>query len=220
MQIKYFLRRSKRRKTIQIRIDPVTAKVTVSAPQYTPLEKINNFVISKENWILKKQKQILEENINLPKLQSGEVIFIAGKKYMLNVGDIAQPSVCDFVINLPQSAKKEGLLSLTKRLMLAYAIERTCILARRYGLNYRSVAIGTAKTQWGSCTANGDIIYSVGLAFVPEFLIDYVIVHELCHTVALNHGKQFYKKLSDCLSDHSARRQKLKKYVPYLHFLT
>ena len=63
MQIKYFLRRSKRRKTIQIKIDPVTAKVTVSAPQYTPLEKNNNFVISKENWILKKQKQILEENI-------------------------------------------------------------------------------------------------------------------------------------------------------------
>ena len=220
MQIAYVLRRSARRKTIQITIEPISAKIIVRAPQRTSLDKINKFVLSKKEWILKKQNQILSENVKLPTIESGEIIFIAGKKYLLNLGDISKPSVNDFVINLPQTAKKEGLLLVTRTLMLTYAIERTSILARRYGLKYRSVGIGTAKTQWGSCSTDNDIVYSVALAFLPEDLIEFVMVHELCHSVVKNHGKNFYNLLGSCLPNHRKSKQELKKYVPYLHFLT
>jgi len=69
------------------------------------------------------------------------------------------------------------------------------------------------KTQWGSCTKDGHITLGVELIHVPRPLIEYVIVHELCHLARLDHSKAFYAQLAMCLPDWKERRDALKNHA-------
>lgn len=70
--------------------------------------------------------------------------------------------------------------------------QRVAELAARYGFQYGKVTIRAARTKWGSCTAQGNISLSLYLMTLPAHLRDYVIIHELCHTVHHNHSEQFH----------------------------
>ena len=90
---------------------------------------------------------------------------------------------------------------------------RVAELAHLYGFSYSSVTIRGSKTRWGSCSALNSISLSLYLMQVPEHLQDYVILHELCHTVHHNHSVQFWA-LMDVVTDGRAQalRRELRKY--------
>ena len=69
------------------------------------------------------------------------------------------------------------------------------------------------RTRWGSCSPDGHITLSVELLHAPRRLIDYVIVHELCHLVRLDHSRAYYFHLARCLPDWRQRRHELKERV-------
>lgn len=68
--------------------------------------------------------------------------------------------------------------------------------AKKWNLTVREVKINRSKTRWGSCTGRKNINLSLFLMMLPERLIDYVILHELAHTIELNHGKRFWQILN------------------------
>ena len=70
--------------------------------------------------------------------------------------------------------------------------ERVAELAARFGFRYGRVTIRAARTKWGCCTARGNLWLSLFLMTLPEHLRDYVILHELCHTVHHNHSHEFH----------------------------
>ncbi len=72
------------------------------------------------------------------------------------------------------------------------------ILSNKYGLPYKGVKINTSKGRWGSCSGDKNINLSSFLVLLPDHLIDYVLTHELCHTVHMNHGVQFWSLLDNC----------------------
>ncbi|MBR5139302.1 MAG: M48 family metallopeptidase, partial [Alistipes sp.] len=69
---------------------------------------------------------------------------------------------------------------------------RTAELAAQHGFKFGRVTIRAARSKWGSCTAKGDISLSLYLMTLPEHLRDYIILHELCHTVHHNHSPRFH----------------------------
>lgn len=73
-------------------------------------------------------------------------------------------------------------------------------LAQALGFRYGRLSIRASQTKWGSCSGRNDISLSVFLMALPEHLRDYVIVHELCHTVHHNHSAQFHALVDQCLS--------------------
>ncbi len=79
-------------------------------------------------------------------------------------------------------------------------------LAKRHGFTYASVGINSSKTRWGSCSAKGKINLSASLMLLPRHLVEFVLLHELCHTVHMDHGKGFKELLDKCCS---GQRQKL-----------
>lgn len=79
----------------------------------------------------------------------------------------------------------------------ATLLGRVAELAARYGLRYGRVTIRAARTKWGSCTARGDISLSLYLMTLPEHLRDYIIIHELCHTVHHNHSPRFHSLVNE-----------------------
>ncbi|MGC3978900.1 MAG: M48 family metallopeptidase [Paludibacteraceae bacterium] len=91
--------------------------------------------------------------------------------------------------------------------------QRVTELARPFGFRFTDVKIQSSKTRWGSCNSKRNINLSFYLLLLPQELIDYVILHELCHTVELNHGEKFWR-LMDLVTDNKSKilREKMKSY--------
>lgn len=78
------------------------------------------------------------------------------------------------------------------------------LFAERYGFKYTEVKINKSRTRWGSCSSKKTINLSFYCMLLPEHLVDFVILHELCHTVEMNHGERFWQLL-DKVSDDKAK---------------
>ena len=91
--------------------------------------------------------------------------------------------------------------------------QRIAFLSELSGLGYKSVKINVSKGRWGSCSTRKDINLSCSLMLLPGHLIDYVILHELCHTVEMNHSERFLSLL-DRFTHGCAKKQReeLRKY--------
>ncbi|MCC8094260.1 MAG: M48 family metallopeptidase [Tannerellaceae bacterium] len=86
-------------------------------------------------------------------------------------------------------------------------------LAEQYHFSYSTVKINNSKTRWGSCSGGGDINLSLSLMLLPPHLVDYVLLHELCHTLEMNHSERFWS-LMDQVTAKKAKvlRKELKRY--------
>ncbi len=98
-----------------------------------------------------------------------------------------------------------------------YLPERTSFLAEKYGFKYNKLSVRNAKTRWGSCSGVNNISLNINLMRLPDFLIDYVILHELSHTKEKNHGKTFWTLLDKVSGGAKALDKALKKYSPEIY---
>ena len=89
--------------------------------------------------------------------------------------------------------------------------ERVRYFAALLGVTYGRITIGDQKTLWGSCSAKGNLSFNRLLMKAPERVRDYVIVHELCHRLEMNHSKAFWKHVESVIPDHRACRRWLKE---------
>lgn len=90
-------------------------------------------------------------------------------------------------------------------------------LARRHGFSFARVQIRCQKTRWGSCSSKGTISLNLKLLFLPPALVEHVLIHELCHTVHLNHSRAFWALVGRCdprLDEHRAALKQAVSYVP------
>lgn len=76
----------------------------------------------------------------------------------------------------------------------------------------KSIEIDESKTKWGSCNSNKKLTFNYRLAMTPPELIDYVVVHELCHILHMNHDRSFWRKLGSIIPDYKKREDYLKIY--------
>lgn len=79
------------------------------------------------------------------------------------------------------------------------------------GVDYQRIRIGNQKTRWGSCSSKGTISYNWHLILMPERIMDYVVVHELCHLLEMNHSKRFWERVEEIFPDYKERRRWLKE---------
>ncbi|AKQ47759.1 hypothetical protein TH63_15375 [Rufibacter radiotolerans] len=90
--------------------------------------------------------------------------------------------------------------------------QRVAFFARQFGFSYQQVTIKNAKTRWGSCSATNNINLNLHLMRLPAHLSDYVILHELAHTVEKNHGPRFWALLDKISGDAKGLDKQLKAY--------
>jgi hypothetical protein len=89
--------------------------------------------------------------------------------------------------------------------------QKTEYYARIIGVDYGKITIRHQKTRWGSCSSKGNINYNCMLMLVPDELQDYVVVHELCHRIHMNHSPEFWAEVKKVLPDYKQRRKRLKE---------
>lgn len=134
---------------------------------------------------------------------------------------IRQSEICLYLpINQPlESLETQKLLvpavkkALTKDAK-AHLPQRLSQLASQHGFSYEKIRFGTPQGRWGSCSSTCTISLNVSLIMLEDTLIDYVLVHELCHTRQMNHSTAFWSLVEKCLPDYKTHRTELKKRQP------
>ncbi len=84
--------------------------------------------------------------------------------------------------------------------------------AKILGVRYGGITIRNQKTRWGSCSAKGNLNFNCLLTKVPEEVMDYVVVHELCHLKEMNHSKAFWSLVEGVMPDYRQKRNWLKEH--------
>ncbi len=219
--IKYELLRSARKTTcISIERD---GSVVVKAPFFAKQSEIDAFVLSKSKWIEKTVRHVLNKK-RPPVFKDGSEYFIAGEIFVVKIYEGARAFALNNVIYIPKKCVLKNktafapaeFIGIVKKLFFNYAKNRAATLSAGTGLCFKSLKISGARSRWGSCSAQNDINLSVFLAFLPCELIDYVIVHELCHVRQKNHLREFWDLVGSFLPDYKEKRKSLSDYSSFL----
>lgn len=110
---------------------------------------------------------------------------------------------------------EEELQMLTKKARKVIP-ERTEYFAREMGLRYEKITIRRQKTRWGSCSSKGNLNFNCLLMLTPPEVLDYVVVHELCHLKEMNHSPRFWKEVEMVMPDYPKQRKWLRDNGKYL----
>jgi len=106
------------------------------------------------------------------------------------------PQLVDFSLDTVQNFIKKVILASMQKEAEKVLFPRVDEISSRTGLTFRKVSIGNALTRWGTCSSQDDIILSCRLLLLPDYLVDFVILHELCHIAHKNHGPKFHELLN------------------------
>ncbi len=210
----------RRSRSLKISLQP-NGTVRVSLPMWAPYRAAIKFAESKRGWIEQHRQQPAI-------LVSGQAIGKAHHLYLipsartLKVSARQQDSTLRVQFPATLSASSSEVQSVARKLAVrALRAEakrllpsRLHELAARYNFTFKSVQIRQLKARWGSCTHQQDITLNLFLMQLPWELIDYVLVHELCHTKHLHHGPDFWTELERAIPDAKRRRKAMRAHKP------
>lgn len=218
MSIPVDVRRSDKARRLSMRMDTdLVLRVTV--PRRCSERRVSEFLEDQRRWVFKAYTQLHRKKRKSFSLSfgHGDSIPFLGEWYTLEVlpGSSGSVEVLDDVIRVWASQGNSKLVR-SKLLRFYRAKAREVIsesvayYARLLGLQYANITIRDQKTRWGSCSSNGNLNFSYRLVMTPIKILEYVVVHELCHLVHMNHSKKFWGLVSTVIPDYKERRNWLK----------
>lgn len=208
------------RKTLSLRVLD-SWEVILKAPLFVSKRFIDDFLSKHNDWLIKKQSQI-SSNEKILFLEWEEIPFL-WKKYKLIFDENSWDKIIfdwENFISKPNDSKflRELFINFYKKQSEIYFKERVEFFAKNYNLVYNNIKISFAKWKWGSCNSKKNLSFVYNLILANEYIIDYVIVHELAHTKQMNHSKLFWQEVENIMPNYKEHRFWLKKYWNTLRF--
>jgi predicted metal-dependent hydrolase len=222
---KVLFNRSKRTRHISISIKPF-ARAKVTIPAGVDDEIAFRFVREKKQWInkhLARMKELeamqtkFDENssystrhhkLHLRKTQRRD-ISVRLSKGKINV---VYPNLINPHSKVLQEEIRKGIERALRLEAKQFLPDKVNELAAKFGFKFNKLTLKNIKSRWGSCSRKNNINLSIHLMRLPDHLIDYVILHELVHTVHHNHGDRFWKMLNDITGESKALEKEFKQY--------
>lgn len=196
-------------KSIYIRIEK--GEIVVSAPKYTSKKTIEELLIQyKERFVdkLNHYQEYIEYK------DKGNIL-IFDHWYTIKVLDINERKciIHGDELYVYHHDLIKTIDDYLKQLLLNYIHERVIYyLSYHFDLDLPDIVVREYKGRWGSCFyKENKISFNISLIHLDKDLIDYVIVHELCHFIQANHSKEFYKEIEKRLPDYKLRMKRLKE---------
>jgi len=183
----------------------------VRAPIKCNEQQIYKFITQKSEWIIKKRLEQLSNSFFALSFDKPEKLFLLGKPYDIILIDKNRVNLHDKEIEVPNNNPKEKLVKFLKKFAKKYLEERAKLISTLFNFSYSSITISSAKTCWGSCSHNNSLHFTYKLIMCPEDVIDYIVLHELCHTKIKNHSSKFWHLVEMCNPNYKVHEKWLKK---------
>jgi predicted metal-dependent hydrolase len=202
------------RKRLTLRIDD--RGLRVAAPGNLPVASIDEFILSHGQWVLDKLDEYVSHNV--PRhltIRDGQSLPLLGAPVPVRVS--AGNNRIRWYDQALELAARPGadLQALTRRALQRRGLElfgqRLAHFAAQAGIAMPALALTSARTRWGSCSLHGGIRLNWRLIHLPIELIDYVVIHELCHLREMNHSPRFWAEVAKLCPDWKVLRAELKR---------
>lgn len=200
-----------KRKKMLISMDEI-GFVTIKAPNNTSKEDIINAVRLQGNQI-KETLDKISNNKDRPMTRTydgqGKFLYL-GKEYFLHelIG------INELVEEELKANLKKFYISSCKKIV----VERIKIYQDQLGVKPKIIEVDESKTKWGSCNSDKKITFNYRLVMAPIEAIDYIIVHELCHLIHMNHDRSFWRRVGSILPNYKEREEFLARLGNYMTF--
>jgi predicted metal-dependent hydrolase len=192
-----------KRRTMAIQIS--SKGLSVRVPLRTPMKYINQLLENKKEWIEDKLKLLenKQENKNKDFLNTEKEIWLFGER--LEISEIANQSIQSNLnfrhTQLDCRSKNNDINLFYKKELEKYLEQKLDYFADLVKVSYSDVKVKKLKSKWGSCSSKGVLVFNSSLAKCPDWIIDYVIIHELCHRQQMNHSKKFWDLVTEFCPD-------------------
>jgi predicted metal-dependent hydrolase len=210
------LRRSARARRLSLRISGTDGRVTLTLPLRARLGDGLAFLREREPWLRGHLSRA--PTAILPAF--GTRIPLEGRPVLLSPGE-GRIALVEDRLHLPGGA--EGLAGRLAAFLKATARDRIAAACDRHaaalGRPYRKLTLRDTRSRWGSCTGDGDLMFSWRLVLAPPPVLDYVAAHEVGHLAEMNHSPAFWAVVERLCPDHEGSRDWLRREGAGLHRL-
>lgn len=211
--------RTERQKTAELRVED--GAVSIVVPQRASTEKIEEILATKRRWIIEKLTLHRDTTPASDKdFVSGEAFPYLGRNYRLKVerGNFAPVRLIQgrLVVSVPCGSEqphmvRNALVRWYKRQAAEKLTEKVERFAPLVGVVPNGVGVKTFRSRWGSCTAKGKLEFNWQITMAPNRMVDYVVIHELCHLIRHDHSPEFWKEVARVMPEYAQCRQWLKE---------
>jgi predicted metal-dependent hydrolase len=225
----YTLVASARARRVRLVVRPEMG-LKVVVPLGMPAHAYEQVLRDKERWIFATLERVARESAAVapPPLVAGRRLPFAGRELALEilVGGRAghyRAVLSDHALTLTLASDHPDVVRTAlelwyRRQAPAIFAEQLRIQNRTYGFTYGRVSVKGQKSRWGSCSKLGNLNFNWRLLLAPLAVLDYVVVHELCHLKELNHGPRFWKLVARACPDYMVHRRWLRQHGRELVF--
>lgn len=208
-----------RRKTIGFKVTNNT--LIIKTPKNISKDFLLNLIEKRKNWTIERiniknnKKELIDNNKIL--FMGKEIEISINKNSLLNNGGYCEFSSDKLLVYISSNYNEEMLNHIIKKWYKDQCSktmsERVKEFSIKYNLMYKTITIKEQKTVWGTCNINNDLTFNWKIMFFDLEVIDYLIVHELVHTIHKNHSKNYWDAVERIIPNHKELRNRLKKVV-------
>ncbi|WP_046227952.1 M48 family metallopeptidase [Paenibacillus dauci] len=198
-----------KRKKVSIQLDP-NGLLTVKAPNGTPEDAIIRLVEQHSEWVLDNLRR-LSSRQPAPEARAYEdygTFMYLGREHKLE--ELIETTDADE--DMLRNRLKKFYFSSCKKVIN----QRIAAYQQQLKVKPKSIDIVESTTKWGSCSFDKKLTFNYRLAMAPVEVIDYVIVHELCHLLHMNHDRSFWRKVGGIMPDYKEKEEYLARYGRYM----
>ncbi|MDX5419101.1 MAG: M48 family metallopeptidase [Hymenobacteraceae bacterium] len=222
---KVLIERSDKAKRLSISVRPLKG-VRVAVPPHISFEKAEQLIYTKSDWIKEHQARMKQHEDQVTmydgnsdfRTRSHTLRLLTHAQYTMRCViengyiNVFYPVYKDVRDSEVQKFIRKSIEEAYRKEAKEYLPKRVAYFAEKFGFRYQNVFIKNAKSRWGSCSHTNNINLNLHLMRLPDSLCDYVILHELAHTVEKNHGPHFWALLDKVCVNSKALDTKLKAY--------
>lgn len=209
------IKRSARARRYSLRISTKDGAISLTMPRYAALREAANFAREQEGWM---RKHLAKQLKPLPLVFGGSVLF-DGEYRRIEPGTGRVVRFADGVLYVPGKADRlAGKLrayfkTMARERMVNASVHYADMLERPIG----RVTLRDTRSRWGSCTSDGNLMYSWRLIMAPRQVQAYVAAHEVCHLIEMNHSDAYWALVAGIFPDYKAKRGWLRLNGSILH---
>jgi len=215
------LRRSAKASSVRIRVAP-DGRLRASLPLYAPVflvkRLLKNSRAQLRAMLAEQHTSVFEHGMQIGKSHTLLVREVAGtepvaKRHNLQI-IVSLPADMSLAHPIATRVARDVVIEALRIEAKSHLPKRLAYMAEKHNMPYEKVRFSHASGRWGSCSSNGTISLNIALMKLPFELIDYVLIHELCHTKEMNHSKDFWDLVATADPLYKIHRQALKSETP------